>query len=482
MHLLPSKVQVPLYDRNKITHGIVHIGVGAFHRAHQAVYIDDCLAAGERDWGIVGVSLRNKRTRDALFPQNNLFTLAARKRNRETLRIIGSISNIFALEDDVESIFAYLCHPNTRIVSLTVTEKGYCVNLATGELAYGLPKILHDLSDPHNPHSVPGIIVEAIFRRRRDSIAPFTVLSCDNLPSNGATTLNVLTQYSSERDVELGKFIAGELICPSTMVDRIVPATTETDIQSINEKLGLTDSWPVVTEEFSQWIIEDRFLRGRPELERCGVKFVTDVAPFEHMKLRMLNGAHSSIAAIGRIAGFSTVCDAVSNPSINRFVQMFWAEIAPTMNASIDTKEYSKELLERFANSALDHRLDQIATDASQKIPQRLISPTRELRANGRKTPMLIFAIAAWIRSCCGEDEKGKAIAVNDPSFTSWSGMPERSSSASVVVHAYLAMAAVFGEDMKRDAYFTDGLARAFESIMNLGILPAMNTLLEGTE
>ena len=223
LHLLPADIEVPSYDRSMTNHGVVHIGVGAFHRAHQAAYLDDCLSAGENDWGIVGISLRNKRTREALKPQDNLFTLGVRNTERESLRVIGSITNILVLEDDPEPLFAYLCHPNTRIVSLTVTEKGYCVNLATGELISRHPQIEHDLLNPHIPRSLPGILVEAIFRRRRNGIKPFTILSCDNLPSNGATLLKVLEQFCLERDTELGKYVSGEVACPSSMVDRIVP-------------------------------------------------------------------------------------------------------------------------------------------------------------------------------------------------------------------------------------------------------------------
>ena len=483
LHLLPADIEVPSYDRSMTNHGVVHIGVGAFHRAHQAAYLDDCLSAGEKDWGIVGVSLRSKRTREALKPQDNLYTLGVRNTESESLRVIGSITNILVLEDNPDPIFTYLCHPSTRIVTLTVTEKGYCVNLATGELIRGLPEIEHDLINPHFPRSVPGILAEAIFRRRRNGIKPFTILSCDNLPSNGATLLKVLTQFCLERDTELGKYISGEVACPSSMVDRIVPATIDSDKHAINLKLGLTDAWPVVTEKFSQWVIEDHFPLGRPQLERSGVKFVAEVAPFEKMKLRMLNGAHSSIAAIGRIAGFVTVADAISNATIDQYIRMFWDEISPTISNTIDTKGYSMELVERFSNKSLHHRLDQIATDASQKIPQRLVAPLRELRAKGKATTILILSIAAWIRSCCGQGENGQPMPLNDPFIAAWPARPDQwNNSSSVIVEAYLNLTSLFGEDLKRDIHFKQELLWAYESLSRVGILTTLQKILDKGE
>ncbi len=278
---LPSSIARPRYALDAVRIGVVHLGVGAFHRAHQAVYLDDRLAAGESDWAICGASLRSAATRDALAPQDGLYTLAVRGPEREDLRVVGALRSLLVAPEGPERLIAAMSDPAVRIVSLTITEKGYCHDPATCELDENHPDVRHDLAHPEIPRSAPGFVIEALRRRRAAGLAPFTVMSCDNLPSNGATARRVLARMAALREPDLGKWVADRLACPSTMVDRIVPATTDDDRAKVAARLGCADAWPVVTEPFSQWAIEDRFPTGRPRLEDSGATFVADVAPFE---------------------------------------------------------------------------------------------------------------------------------------------------------------------------------------------------------
>ncbi len=468
---LPHDVARPRYDRAAVRTGIVHLGVGAFHRAHQAVFTDDCLNAGAKDWGIVAASLRSAGTRDALNPQDGLYTLALRDNHAQALRVIGSVGQTFVAPEDLGALLAAMTNPGVRIVSLTVTEKGYTASVASGDLRLDDPGVQHDLAHPHAPRTALGIVVQALALRRIAGVKPFTVLSCDNLPDNGHMTHRVLSQLAATQDEDLGRFIQGEVACPSCMVDRIVPATTDADREMIRGRLGLRDAWPVLAEPFFQWVIEDRFPSGRPEWERSSVEFASDVAQFEAMKLRLLNGAHSTIAAIGRISGHVTVAEAIGNPVIRAFITAYWAEVAPTIAPGIDVAGYTARLLTRFDNTALHHRCAQIATDASLKMPQRIVAPMRELLAMGRPVPMLGFALAAWIRSCQGANEAGAAMPLSDPQLQGWSGLPGPQVSVADTVAAFLGFVPVFGGGV--DPSVTATLEAALTDIRNLGALPA---------
>lgn len=473
---LPADIARPAYDRSAVTPGIVHLGIGGFHRAHQAVVIDDCLAAGERDWGIAAASLRSPETRDALEPQAGLYTLAVREDAGTSLRVIGSIGEVLVGPEDPAALLARLADPRTRIVSLTVTEKGYLVDLATGALKADDPAVVHDLATPASPRTALGYLAQGLWLRRQAGIAPFTVMSCDNLPSNGRTLRRVLTEFATARDPAFGRFVAGEVAFPSTMVDRIVPKTTEADRAMVAERLGVTDAWPVMTEPFLQWVVEDRFPTGRPMLEDVGAEMVADVEPYEHMKLRLLNGAHTSIAAIGRLAGYQTVAEAIGDPAVRRFVETYWGEAIPTLDGGAgDPQAYTRSLLGRFSNGALPHRTQQIATDSSQKIPQRILAPLRERLADGRPSPAMTFAVAAWIRSCGGLDDAGTAIPFSDPIFDSWNDQPDqRRTAPGEVVRAFLGLGSVFGSELPRHDGFVRELTECYTAIADKGIEAAL--------
>jgi len=415
---LPASIARPSYDRSTITPGIVHLGVGAFHRAHQAVVVDDRLAAGETGWGIIAASLRSADTRDALAPQDGLYTLAVRDGEETRLRVIGSISKVIVAPEARDKLLLAMADPRVRIVTLTITEKGYCRSASTGLLDPDHADIRHDLAHPHAPVSAPGLIVEALRLRRAAGIAPFTVLCCDNLPANGRTVRRVLGDLARLRDPGLGRWLDAELACPSTMVDRIVPATTDADRAAVAQALGLIDAWPVMTEPFSQWVIEDNFGAGRPRFEDAGVELVADVGPYEKLKLRLLNGTHSTMACLGQLAGLETIADVIRMPDFHRLVRgLMDHELGPTVPgftvAQVDA--YKAALIARYHNTALRHRTAQIAMDSSQKIPLRLLNTARERLDAGQPIARLGVALAGFCRFMTGTGENGQPLPVNDP-------------------------------------------------------------------
>lgn len=395
-----SDVETPGYDRNALAMGIVHIGVGAFHRAHQAVYVDDCLKAGESDWGIAGASLRSPDTRDALTPQDGLYTLAVQDASGERLRVIGSIRELLVAPENPQALVARLADRATRIVTLTVTEKAY-LRGADGGLDLAHPDIAWDLANPQRPRTVYGFLAAGLESRFAAGLPAFTVLCCDNLPANGATVRRLFLDFVEARGSKFADAMA-EVAFPSTMVDRIVPATTDEDRSRISGKIGLVDAWPVKTEPFMQWVVEDRFPLGRPGWERFGVTMVKDVRSFEEMKLRLLNGAHSAMAYLGLLTDRATVAEAFGDPDIRTFVDGLWREAVPTLprETGLKPEEYIAALAERFSNPALVHRTAQIAMDGSQKLPQRVLASATDRLRNGSTADHLLTVVAAWI-ACC---------------------------------------------------------------------------------
>jgi fructuronate reductase len=414
---LPASVARPAYDRRTVSCGIVHLGLGAFHRAHQAVYTDDRLAAGERDWGIVGMSLRSPDVRNALAPQDALYTVLQRGPDGDRARIIGSVVDVITVPDDQAGAMRRLTDPGVRVVSLTVTEKAYCQDAATGTLDENHPGIAADLAPAAFPSTIPGLLAEALRRRRDTRAGGVTVLVCDNLPSNGETVARIVGRYAALRDPALAEWIANEAAFPCTMVDRIVPATTAAD-RAVVARLGYEDAWPVVAEPFSQWVIEDRFVRGRPAWEEAGAEIVQDVRPYELMKLRALNGAHSTLAYLGAVAGLETVADTMADPAFPPFLRVLWNEdLVPTIPAvpGMDLSGYTAELVTRFSNPGIRHRLLQIAMDGSQKLPQRVLQPALDRLHQGAMPRHIALVVAVWMRFLQRRDEQGRAYEISDP-------------------------------------------------------------------
>ncbi|RWN59031.1 mannitol dehydrogenase family protein [Mesorhizobium sp.] len=474
---LPASVAVPGYDRNRVVPGIVHLGVGAFHRAHQAAYVDDCLEAGETDWGIVGVSLRSADTRDALAPQDGLYTLAVRSSDSESLRVVGSILSMLVAPEDPGAVLAALTDPRTAIVTLTITEKAY-LRAAGGGLDTAHPDIVHDLANPQMPRTAHGFLAESLARRRVAGIQPFTVLCCDNLPANGATLRRLLVEFGALRGTDLARHIADEVAFPSSMVDRIVPATTDADRARISGQLGVVDAWPVMTEPFCQWVVEDDFPAGRPAWERFGVTMVGDVGPFEDMKLRLLNGSHSAIAYLGLLSGYETVDRAFADPAIRQFVDGLWAEAITTLpkDAGLDTTDYTAQLAKRYSNTALAHRTAQIANDGSQKLPQRIIASAMERMSNGAPPAYLMLVVAAWIAAC---EARGKALPENhftDPLDLALAALDTRHLSAGEAVVAVFDLAG-FAKGGAERLTLIDLAAAHLERLRQGGVAAAFTAL-----
>lgn len=414
---LPPQVARPLYDRDAQAVGIVHFGIGAFHRAHQAWYTDAAMNAGDTNWMITGVSLRSPAVAHQMNPQGGLYALAERSGGSTVTRIIGSVRNVLVAGEEPDGVIAALAAPTTHVVSLTITEKGYC-RRADGSLDL-------DLADRTSFYH---FVTQALVRRRKSELGGVTLLPCDNLADNGATLARLMIQYLARHEPDLVPWFEENCTCPSTMVDRIVPATTSDDRAWVAATLGgIQDEACVVTEPFSQWVIEDRFAGRRPDWDKVGAQLVRDVAPYETAKLRMLNGAHSLLAYCGLKAGYDYVHEAVADPDLRRLVERLMRdEAAPTITPAPeqDLASYADSLIARFANPSLNHRLIQIAMDGSQKIPQRWLQTLAENKRQGRACPAILQGIEAWIHHLRGHngpvddprrEELARAVTGDDP-------------------------------------------------------------------
>ena len=404
---VPGEVSRFTYDRTAQAVGIVHFGIGAFHRAHQAWYTDAAMNAGDRDWMISGVSLRSPAVAQQMNPQDGLYSLAERSASSAKLRIVGAVREVLVASDEPQAVIARIAAPATRIVSFTVTEKGYC-RVADGSLDLGLA----------DDSSIFRFLHEGLAARRAAGLAGLTLLSCDNLADNGRQLERLVSEYLATHDSDLGDWVAAQCTFPSTMIDRIVPATTTADREEVAVRLGgLRDEAVVMTEPFSQWVIEDRFAGARPGWDKVGAQLVADVAPYETAKLRMLNGAHSALAYLGLLREHTFVHQAVADPELRPLVErLMREEAAPTIVAAPgqNLSAYADDLLTRFANPALQHRLIQIAMDGSQKIPQRWLETLAAQQACGRHCPAILTALAAWLRHLRGENAAAHG-PVDDP-------------------------------------------------------------------
>ena len=398
---LPPTIARCDYDRQAQAVGILHLGIGAFHRAHQAWYTDRAMEAGDRNWAIIGTSLRSSDVAEQLNPQDGLYTVTERSTAGNTIRLIGAVREVLVAAQDPARLASRLIAPSTHIVSLTVTEKGHC-RKPDGSLD-------HDLAAQPGIYTV---LADALGKRRQAGCGGLTLLSCDNLADNGAQLARLMSEYLDWHDPELARWFTAECTCPGTMVDRIVPATTDADRASVAMMLdGVRDEAAVMTEDFSQWVVEDRFAGPRPRWEKVGAQLVRDVAPYETAKLRMLNGAHSALAYLGLERGYAFVHEAVADPQLRALIErLMRQEAAPTIAVAPgqDLNAYADALLARFANPALRHRLAQIAMDGSQKIPQRWLATLAASQQLGRECPAILTALAAWMRHLRGD-------AVNDP-------------------------------------------------------------------
>jgi fructuronate reductase len=470
---LPLWVARPAYDPGAIATGIIHLGLGAFHRAHQAVYTDTVLKSDPR-WGICGVSLKTPRVAQALAQQDALYSVLERAATGTSARVIGAVRETRFLGAGAESAISRFADPAVHLVSLTVTEKGYCHDPATGRLDHAHPEIAHDLAHRSTPVSTIGLLVAGLDARRASGGAPITVLCCDNLPRNGRTVEGLVTSFAQAVDLVLADWIGAHVAFPCTVVDRIVPATTNADLAEAAHLLGVADAVPVVTEPFSDWVIENRFAAARPAWEDAGARVVADVAPFEAMKLRLLNGSHSTLAYLGCLLGHEYLWQAASDPLLGTLVERMMAlEVVPTLDVprNVDVGAYCVQLLARFRDPALPHRTRQIAMDGSQKIPQRLLATVRDRLQGGGSIEHLALAIAGWIRYASGTDEQGDPSQVVDPLANRYAAIAaEARGNASQLADGFLGLTAVFGDDLSGNQAFRTAVARDVGALMRDGV------------
>ena len=419
MAQLPARVGRPAYSLDSVPIGVVHLGVGNFFRAHQAVYLDEAMSLGETGWGVCGVSLRNAATRDALQPQDGLYTLIERDGAGDRARIVGSLRELLVARENPGQVVTRMAAPGTRWISLTITEKGYGHLGGSGNrLDLDNPDIAHDLAAPRAPRSALGLLHATALKRRLDGAGALTVLSCDNLSCNGDLLRALLLEFDAAAGGGAAGWIADHLFFPNTMVDRIVPHTTDVERRLAMDLLGVEDAWPVATEAFRQWVVEDRFAGPRPQLEQLGVQIVADVRPFEAMKLRLLNAAHSALAWLAVPAGLETVDQAIAQPDLCRFIEAMWHdEVIPGLPAEVRSAApaYCDGLLARFGNPALAHRTAQIAMDGSQKLPLRVLPSIRANLDSGLPIERLALVVAAWINYLGGVGEAGRRFQPDDP-------------------------------------------------------------------
>jgi fructuronate reductase len=472
---LPPAVRRPAYRREALTAGVVHLGLGAFARAHLLACNDDALdvVGAPMDWGVVGVSLRHADVRDALVPQQGLYSLALRDAAGARTRVIGSALEVLAAPDNPGAVLRRIAAASTKIASLTVTEKGYCHDPATRALRFDHADIAHDLAHADAPRSAIGLIVRGLQSRNG---APLTLLSLDNLPANGDTLRGLVLAFAERVDAKLARWIERECAFPNSMVDRIVPRTADADLAQAQKALGVADHGAVVAEPFFAWAVEDRFAAGRPDWSAGGAQFVPRAEPFEHLKLRMLNGAHSAIAYLGVQAGWATVDQSIAQPALARFVDgLLRDEVAPTLAddlAGFDLAGYRMQLLQRFANPALAHKTQQIAMDGSQKLPQRWLNTLRDRLAAGAPIERLALALAAWVMHLRGRDEAGREYKLDDPLAAELAALHARAlaqPSALQRAAEITRFAPVFG-DLADEPRLVQALARALEALRSQGV------------
>ncbi len=415
------EVELPAYDRTKVTVGMVHFGVGGFHRAHQAMYLDRLMNQGKAlDWGLCGVGVLpgDERMKNVMANQDCLYTLVTKAPDgTQDPRVIGSIVEYLFAPDDPNAVIERIAHPDTKIVSLTVTEGGYNFNQSTGEFDSSNPAIRADLDNPTQPRTVFGLVTEAIKRRRASGAKPLTIMSCDNIQGNGHIAEAMFTSFAELSEPGLGEWMRANMRFPNSMVDRITPVTTPADIEMVAADYGIADEWPVVSEDFTQWVLEDSFTDGRPPYEDAGVQVVADVEPYEFMKLRLLNASHQGMAYFGRLAGYTYAHEVAQDPAFAAFLRAYMdREATPTLRPvpGIDLDEYKTQLIERFSNAHIKDTVARLAAESSDRIPKWLVPVIIENLKNDGELLRSAGIVASWARYAEGTDEAGAAIEVVD--------------------------------------------------------------------
>jgi mannitol-1-phosphate/altronate dehydrogenase len=475
---LGPRVAVPAYDRHALVPSVVHISVGSFHRSHQAVYFDDLAQQGiSTAWGLTGIGLRRPEMRQVLDAQDGLYTVVSRDAERDRARVVGSIRGYLFAPEDGEAVLRLLADPRTRIVTLTITGSGYKVDPATGTFAAGDPEIVADLRAPRRPGTAVGHLVEALDRRRRAGLPPFTVLSCDNVAGNGPLARTALVEFARLRDPALARWIDEHGAFPSSMVDRITPKTTLATRAWVEREFGVADRWPVITEPFRQWVIEDEFCDGRPPLDRVGARFVDDVRPYSLTKTRLLNAGHCALGHLGVLAGLTRTDEAMADPVFAAAIRrMMDREVTPLLPEvrGFDLERYKGTLMERFANPKLGDDLSRLCRSGSSKVPTHVVSSIVEARALGVAHPLLTTVVAGWLRYLRGVDEQGCVVEIDDPLA---GRLRPLATEAGCDPRPLLAERALFGA-LGEDADFVAELEAATVALEERGARPTLQALL----
>jgi len=479
---LDEAVTVPTYDRDEVTVGIVHIGVGGFHRAHQAMYVDRLLeAGGSTEWGICGVGVLpgDQRMKEALDAQDTLYTLSLKHADGEwDTSVIGSLVAYLFAPDDPEAVIETMAAATTRIVSLTVTEGGYNIDATDGHFDAENPAIVADLRPGAVPATSFGLVTEALSRRRERGLAPFTVMSCDNIEGNGHVARRTFTAFARLRDPSLADWLEAEGAFPNSMVDRITPATTPEVIAELAERHGIDDRWPVVSEPFTQWVLEDDFPLGRPALEEVGVQVVDDVTPYELMKLRLLNASHQAICYFGHLSGYRLVHEAAQDPLFAEFLLAYMDnEATPTLSEvpGIDLDEYKHTLIERFSNPGVRDTIARLCAESSDRIPKWLLPVVRANLASGGEITLSTAVVASWARYAEAVDEHGDPIEVVDALKDTLVPIAQGQIDDPT---AFIANRAVFG-DLVDDERFVGQYVRVLESLHDKGARATLEEIVE---
>ncbi len=485
LHKLPSHIPGPGYDRSAVPTRIVHLGAGSFHRSHQAAYTDTLMNLGDAQWGIAAVSLRNAAIVRALQPQDGLYTLATTDNETTGLRVVGSLNQVLCLADARAQVLALLSAPQTAIVSLTITEKGYCYNAEQNALNLAHPDVQLDINSPQNARSTIGLLAWAIYQRKLHKLKPFTLLSCDHIPANGKVLQSVLEHYIQHvqddlQDPDLLQYFLDQYACPCTLVDRIAPTRPPGGPPPIDAMLGLYDASPIITEPYSQWIIQDWFSADRPRWDEAGAVFSAHVAPYEQARDRLLDATYLALAYLGLQAGFKTAAAALQTPELSAFADALMDDAIATLDkhTGVDARRYKHDILQRLANPALGLTTSQLGMDGSQALPAAILEPCRLRLARGLPIERHALVLAAWLRCLTGRNERGEAIDISDPLADTLRAAIDqaggRSASAHDLVDAVLPIDKVFGHTLPRDIEFDRAFTAALQSLESSRVLGSL--------
>ncbi|EIK97080.1 mannitol dehydrogenase [Pseudomonas sp. M47T1] len=483
---LAAHIKRPTYDRAATRQGIVHIGVGGFHRAHQAFYTDALMNIGEGlDWAICGAGLRSEdqTMRDALAAQDSLYTLVELgDGSGHEVRVIAAISGMLLGEDNPQALVDKLAEAAVRIVSLTITEGGYCMDDSTGEFMAHLPAIQHDLAHPDAPHTVFGFLCAALAKRRKAGTPAFTVMSCDNLPHNGAVARKAVLAFAALRDAGLRDWIAEHVSFPNAMVDRITPMTSTAHKRQLLEQHGLDDQWPVVCEPFVQWVLEDKFGNGRPAWEKVGVQFTDDVTPYEDMKIKLLNGSHLALTYLGFLKGYRFVHETMNDPLFVRYIRAYMdRDVTPQLVSvpGIDLEGYKDTLIERFSNQAIADQLERVCSDGSSKFPKFTVPTLNRLIEDGATLDRAALVVAAWALYLKGVDENGTHYSIPDPRAEFCQALV---ADDVMLTQRLLGVEEIFGTRIPQSAAFVAAFENQLKHLRQLGVDKTLERLLSYEE